>query len=390
MNIYDMFSKIASGNCIGIDTLYPEKLLNMLQKEGVAVFDAVYKDGRLSLFIVNRELPAARRALHFFAADIEIEKVTGAQLLLTRLYRRRVFLAAAALLCLVIIWLSGSIWRIEICGARETDAEQIRSFLYDSGIRQSVRKNDIDTSMCEVRLLQTFSAFSEVKAEITGCRLIVTVVERTAPLTVYDMSVPVDLVAVSDCTVDEIDVFAGTAAVSAGDTVRAGDVIISGVVEYSYLDTAGRRLVHAMGRVLSIKTETYDDIIVEAYLPTESALQAEERKYYLFGRTFTVGGRESTEGCIKVCAVGRNAELLWFQLPVLYDETKWYNITNCEKKTDEAIAEEIQAAVAARVGSKATVRSLTYTLSAGDGYTLNALVTAVIAYNAVIERQIEQ
>ncbi len=104
-----------------------------------------------------------------------------------------------------------------------------------------------------------------------------------------------NLVAASDGVVEEVNVFEGQACVRAGDTVRAGQVLISGVVEHK---DGSIRYEYAAGEVICTVAEP---------ISVEIPLEREEKVYT---------GREKTQNRIKIFKKNVN---LFLKGGIVYD-----------------------------------------------------------------------
>ncbi|MDA8334782.1 MAG: sporulation protein YqfD [Peptococcaceae bacterium] len=145
-----------------------------------------------------------------------------------RVMRRR-FLAAGLVGALVAVYvLSGFVWSIQVEGNRRVPAGAILQAAASGGLAWGMPRRNLVAGRVEKAVKDRLPqiAWVGVKLEGTGVRL--EVVEKALPEPVSEH--PADVVAVRDGLVKEVLVTKGRAAVKAGDTVRRGQVLISGVV----------------------------------------------------------------------------------------------------------------------------------------------------------------
>ena len=136
---------------------------------------------------------------------------------------------------LFLYYLTGFIWFIEISGNDEVSGEQIFEVLSKQGVTVGVSKSQLNLRSLENLILTKFPDFSWVGINIKGVLMSIEVVERTSPeLKEVQFG---DVVAVENGLVTQVLPFRGTALVSIGDTVKKGDVLISG----EYYDQYGRK-----------------------------------------------------------------------------------------------------------------------------------------------------
>mgnify|MGYP005767798503 CR=1 FL=1 len=390
MFLLNWMKRIRSYNIVSIQTEVPEKILNLMQINGVAAWDIRYEKGELSFKISNHEIEGVNAMISRFGTHITVARHLGAQRAFDVVRQRKAFFIVALFVFIAFTVFSRFIWSVEINGARELKAEDIRMFLYENGIKQTDLKSAVDTNAAEVLLLRGFEQLSDADVSIQGTKLIVTVVERESPIAIYDKNIPVDLVATQDGVVDELVVYNGTAAVSVGDTVAAGDLLISGAVEFLYKETPGVSHVHAMGKVLTYGTEEFDELILNRYEPREGAMYETQKTFYLFGRSFSVNNAGKGEDLMYIEEKNKVLTLGWIELPILYDEIKWYNINNCQLKSDEALSQEVYDWTEEKLSGKCTIRNLTYRCEALDNYRVKVHITAQCAYNLAVEREIAE
>ena len=91
--------------------------------------------------------------------------------------------------------------------------------------------------------------------EIKGTNAYITVSEKVAEPKYINIDEPCDIIAVKNAVIDKIFVLNGDGVAKDGDTVKKGQLLVTGIIERNNLDT---RYVHAMAKVLA-KT-WYEDV----------------------------------------------------------------------------------------------------------------------------------
>ncbi len=391
MFFLNIMRRIRSYNIVKVQTAVPEKILNLLQMNRIAVWDIIYDEEQYLCFkVVNRDINYANQVVARFGSNIEIVKRLGFERALSIIKARKIFFIFAFICIFAVILFSQFIWKIEIDGTREIDASDIRVFLYNSKIRQSEWKHHIDTNAVEVSILKNFSEISDVSVEISGTKLIITIVERESPIALYDKKISVNLVALEDGIINEMVVYNGTPLVKSGDSVKKGDVLISGVIKYSFRDVENVSYVHAMGKILTYKNEEIGDIIINRYKPIDESVCEIEKTIYLFGMTITLNKNKNSENYMYIEEKNKVLKLGWIELPILCDEKKWYNINDCIMKTDAEISGEVYEMVSKRLSDKTSILNLTYSVQPLDFYRINVYSYVKCAYNLAIEEIIPQ
>ncbi|MBQ4553281.1 MAG: sporulation protein YqfD [Clostridia bacterium] len=137
------------------------------------------------------------------------------------------------------------IWRIEITGAGAYIGE-VRSFLKEENLSIGRDKQAIDLKAIESRLTHRLPRVAWVHASLHGLTLRIDVIQGVPMPDIESCLGNGSIIAAQDGVIEAISVFAGTAAVQPGDSVKAGDVLI-----YGYERGANDTLlpVRARGRI---------------------------------------------------------------------------------------------------------------------------------------------
>ena len=151
--------------------------------------------------------------------------------------------------------LSLFIWDIQIQGNRRYTYETVTDFLQDREITWGMLKSQVDCQALESALRDYFPEITWAAARISGTRLLISVKENEALSQIPEkQETPCDVVASKDGIISSIVVRQGIAQVKAGDTVKEGQVLISG--EIPIYDDSGQvaavRYVPADGDVTAV------------------------------------------------------------------------------------------------------------------------------------------
>ncbi len=118
------------------------------------------------------------------------------------------------------------VWRVEIKGAKEYQGD-ISAYLMAEGYHPGVPKTRVDAAALAQRLSHRYPTVAWFTVYVHDITLVVDTTLGVPPPSPR-ASAPADVVAAQDGIVDSILVYAGTAAVKAGDAVRKGQVLILG------------------------------------------------------------------------------------------------------------------------------------------------------------------
>ncbi len=228
---------------------------NLCRAEKLAYQPLRYIDGvglriRCGSMVAAALHPACRRR------GIEIRTVRrgGFPMLLLR-YRRRVGAAVGMLLAIALIRLGcGVLWQVRVEGNEALSREQIVAVLADCGLHvgMSLDRDRLDTREIENRMLRASPDLAWVSVNIRGTVADVQVRE----LQTGQSAIPtetVNLVAAYDGIVESVRLLTGEVVVEAGQEVRAGELLISGVRDSK---TQGFSVIGARGEVMARTTHT--------------------------------------------------------------------------------------------------------------------------------------
>ncbi len=221
----------------------------------------------------------------------------------------------AALLSLFLYLFSGDlVFDVQISGNETVSEEQILAELSASGFGVGSRWSKTDRNAVELSVLRQSDTLSWISINREGRSASVTVMELAdvpEPPPVYSAA---NIVADRDCVIEEITVIRGTPAVKVGDTVRKGDLLISGIVE----SEGGTEFVMAEGIVRGSSSESVITEISREYtesLTREGALAALTLKIFNFRINILQSYGNLPEGCA-IIEEKQNITLLGKRLPV--------------------------------------------------------------------------
>ncbi len=160
----------------------------------------------------------------------------------------------------LVIWSSGLVWEIDIVGNRAYTEEQICRLLAEQGLSLGTPLSRLDVDKTVQQVLLADSNIGWLAINLRGTTAHVEVVEavRGSP----DSDSPADLVATREGVIESIESYDGSVVVKVGDTVRAGELLVSGV----YDTPGGLRTTRAEGHIFA---RTVEEFLVEIPLVSE-------------------------------------------------------------------------------------------------------------------------
>jgi len=234
-----------------VSGLSAEKFINICTRRQILLWD-IERTGpaEVTMKMSIRAFKNARTAARKSGCRVRIKAKKGLPYLIRKYRRRKGFVAGLVAFALLIYLMTSIIWSIEITGNYNLDEEVIIKQLNEMGIFRGATKRSINPKYVADKLMINNRELAWTGVEIKGTKLIISVKEGIEPPPVIPADQPCNLVAKKDGIIVSVRAKNGLAKVKAGDTVKKGQVLISGVVE-SIHPEFGSKFVHAMGEVLA-------------------------------------------------------------------------------------------------------------------------------------------
>ncbi len=249
-----------------------ERFMNLCGIRHMMLWNIKQDGGSYTMCISLKSFFEIRDIVHKTSTRVAILKRVGLPFLMPGVKKRWFFPAFLFLLVLVFIFSQFLLWEIHITGNKKIETESIQAFLEGYGIKKGVQKKEIDTELLEKELRKSFTEITWVSVYLDGNSLVVNLKENDKLIPEEETEEEkrhkegfleeekgMDICAAKNGTVVSVVMRTGTPAVSPGDTVSTGDVLIRGIVEI--FDNEGNVRdtvhVHADGDVIiesSIKT----------------------------------------------------------------------------------------------------------------------------------------
>lgn len=329
-----------------------ERFLNLCQFQEIPLRNIKREGSRYRADMLAKDYFRLRPVIKKTGICPKITKRSGLPFYLKKRRKRKILLLCALLFAGMLYYLSGFLWRIEFDGCYYHTKEQLREFLREEGIMEGIRKNKADCTEIEERIRSEFTDIGWVSAELSGTVMKIHIKETRMPSMNSDQVIDGlgnaweeetgHIVAAADGIVAEITVKSGMANVRAGDVVKAGDILISGVLDITGDDGSitARHAVLADGVVRLKCVEEYSRSVPMTY----------EQKVYtgrsrqgivleILGRKiFSYNPSKSYQNCDIITEMGQYCIGENFYLPVVCAKTTFaeYELTQAERTREEA------------------------------------------------------
>ena len=207
-----------------------------VQTNDIARAAAILLKGNVSVrFLGNKIYATARKTRKIISLlDTRVKySVSELKGLSGFIYRNRKRWGAfcAIFLTAVILLFSGNlVWDVRIEGCESGNEEQIIRELSECGLSVGTSWSRTDTAKIEVKMLETSDYVSWVNINRRGTVAYVSVVDKITHELPEKKDGYSNVVAACDAVIEEVTVEKGIAVVKAGDTVKKGDLLISGII----------------------------------------------------------------------------------------------------------------------------------------------------------------
>ena len=233
---------------------FPERFLNLCAQRGIVFWNVEWLEAtRLRLTVTRQGSGPARALGDKVLCTVVPAEQSGVPFFLGRFRRRYALLVGLALSLTAVCVLSQFVLTIEVEGNEAVSTAEILTELRRQGLRPGVYGPGLDEGTISSAALLGLPelAWMSVNEEQVG-----------------------SIVARSSGIVTHIEPLSGEALVAQGDTVLAGEVLISGAVtldapQYSELENLGQILVRAQGQVFARTWHT-----MTASIPLEAQVKS--------------------------------------------------------------------------------------------------------------------
>ncbi len=268
------------------------RLLNCTLKNGLVLYGEQEREACISFRVPLTHVSHMDAA--FREAEIPYQKSKPRGLLGTvwKWLKHPSVAVGVVLSLLVYFFLTNMIWEVRIISPGEVDEDAVTETLLSCGLYEGAFWRSIDPDEVSANLLLTDSDIAFASVHLEGMVARVELIPKTVPTPPLEDREPSHVVAAMDAQIRDIRVYRGDAVVKVGETVKAGDLLVSGVVT----NTGGTRLVAAKAEVLGLLETTLKVTVpYEERITRVTGTQRCGFSLTVFGRTFRFGNTSHME-----------------------------------------------------------------------------------------------
>lgn len=221
-----------------------ERLLNLCGNHDILVWEIEDHGDYHTMHVSIEGFFALKPLLKKTGTRVAILHRYGLPFFMSKMLARKIFVAG--LLGCILFWCLTSrfIWDIRIEGNLSLTEDVLLDYLEERGIHTAMKKSELEIEPLEQALREDYDLITWTSAQLKGTTLLIRIKENDMP--VYEANTPkeeqgVDLTAARDGVVTYIITRKGVPLVAKGQSVQAGDVLVSGAVPVYNEDSTVRR-----------------------------------------------------------------------------------------------------------------------------------------------------
>lgn len=244
----------------------PERFMNLIIKNDVVVWDVENTDQGYIFHTGRKNLIKMKPFLQKTNMKIKILERRGLPYFFKYHKKRVAFAIGFAIAGILLFVMSLFVWEVKVTGEDKLVAENVLKQIEKNYVALGTLKSNVNCHELERKLRKDFDEISWISCELKGTGLTVYLEEGMAPEKKKE-EVPGDLIATKDAVITKMITRQGTPIVKVKDTVKKGDILISGTI-YIYDDNneiLETSYICADGDVCGYVTESYEDYIELKY-----------------------------------------------------------------------------------------------------------------------------
>lgn len=372
---------------------YPERFLNLCSQGGVGLWASRRVENGITACCAQCHRPRLEYYAQKSGCTLEIGRCSGMKNTARRYRRRTGLWIGAGLLVVGLLAMSRFVWRVEVQGTERLEPEVITAALAEYGVRSGALASGIDARTVERQMQIRFEEIAWITVNVEGSRVTAIIEETVPPPAVVEDGIPTNLIAAETGFITKVEVQNGNPVVKPGDSVQAGDLLVSGIMDNKVGES---RTAHARGQVYAqVRTKLE---IFTPYEQSDYVLRGIARRRYLriFGVEVPLQIKGIPDGPYRVEHTAKEPQGLWALLPVTLREDCYLLMREVKKtvtpqeamrQAEKALALREQDWAEAKIISREAVGT-----ESPEGYTLTVeyLLEKQIAVEAPVQTEERQ
>lgn len=217
-----------------VEGKFPERFINLAARKGVNIWRLRKKENNICGFSRRSEYRELEISAEKTQNNIHIVREYGLPFLVNK-YKHRSGLFAGMVICAIFCkYMSGYVWDIKVEVPDMINEYEVRSMLKEYGVYEGAKRDDINVQDVISKMYAHDSRISWMTLNISGTSAQVKISpDISKAIKKNDITRTSNMKSAADGTVTRVKVKNGTAAVKAGDGIKKGQLLVSGVMEYN-------------------------------------------------------------------------------------------------------------------------------------------------------------
>ena len=256
------------------------KILNICMDNRIVYRDLnVDEEGQVRLWCSPYMAYILLRECAEKGVEIRYGRQTGLPYILKK-HKRRIGLFLGGI-CAVIMILSSQnyIWDIRVSGNKTVTYSELVQILSECGLTVGSRIDELDVDRTESLTMLSCDRISWMSINIEGTYANIQIREEEKEPNDKESIKPSNLIAARDGQIEYLELFGGNPLVRIGDTVRKGDILVSGVWDSNHF---GMFVTRSSGKVFARTVRTFEVKIPFEYEKKTLVERKTEKKYLIF------------------------------------------------------------------------------------------------------------
>lgn len=264
---------------INVEGYFLEKFINICLHRHITMWNVEKISNRQMLvYIYLSDFFKLRPVVKKSKCHVSVYKRCGLPFLIKRYRARKAFVVGVGVFAALLLFMTSFVWSVEVSGNVRLDSRAITERLSELGARPGVYKASVDTKQIADEMILQMKDISWISVELKGTKLKVEVAERKLPPQIVQKNEPCDIFATKDGIVKSMVVKAGIEVVQPGNTVTAGQLLVTGVVPNKN-EKEPPSIVHA---IAAVKARTWYEKSVEVETEVTERIETQNSKYIFY------------------------------------------------------------------------------------------------------------
>lgn len=321
---------------------FPERFLNLAARNGLNLWKLKSAEDQITAFVRTSEADTALSLAAGSETNVTVTRNYGLPCLCRRYRHRSGILCGALAGGLLCAWLSGFIWIIKINAPAGINEYELRQELSELGFYQGIRYDERMVSQTEDDMRLKDGRISWISINVCGVAAEVNLSTRADT----DKRKPAaekekvgNLRSTADGTITRIIVRKGNAAVRAGEGVRKGQLLVSGVTTYT---DGTSSLCESEGEVYAKTSRTVSFTLPKEYKDISfTGESVSKTKMTMFGLDIPLSIRGSSESMHISLNERYQGMILGSEIPVQFSTEAQRDSEICNIRQNKETAKKI-------------------------------------------------